>query len=172
MNHGSNRKKIERASASLFLNLYNERFHKNIEIIELRDSPDIYCKDLKTYEEMYLEITLIEDLKGEIAYMLGRGQKPISPVTGSSVRSFFDDVVPILIDRIKDKTQSYYGKNTALVIRQTSPLWEPKEWKIVKDKIISTVGSISERNYGKGIWIICTNTETWPASDTIYQLWP
>ena len=168
----SEKQKIEKASAEIFLNLYNKKFATNFEIIKLQDSPDIFCIDSSTQENLYLEITLQEDLVGEIKAILEANKEPDTDLVSFGVRSFFDDVVPLLIERIKDKSKSFYGEKTALVIRQISPLWEPMDWELVKAGIIQQVGSITSKNYGMGIWVICTDTSTWPASDTIFRMWP
>ena len=172
MNMLSTKQKIEKASAEIFLTLYNQKFNTNFKIIKLQDAPDISCIDPITQEILYLEITLQEDLAGEIKAILEVNNKPKNDLVSFGVRSFSDDVVPLLINRIKEKSKSFYGNRTALVIRQTSPLWETKEWKLVKEKIIREIELITNKNYGMGIWIICTDNSSFPASDTIFRIWP
>ena len=172
MNILSNKQKIEKASADIILNSYNKRFGTNFEIIKLQDAPDIFCTDPITHEDLYLEITLQEDLAGEIKAILEANKEPVTDLVSFGVRSFLDDVVPLVIERIKEKNKSFYGEKTALVIRQTSILWEALEWEVVKVRIIHEVGTITNKNYGMGIWIICKDNSSWPASDTIFRIWP
>ncbi|GIN91118.1 hypothetical protein J22TS1_21690 [Siminovitchia terrae] len=97
---------------------YNNKSNTNFEVYELSDAPDIKYKDNQTNEELVLEITLYEDLKGEIAYLLGRRQEqPTSAITSNTTRQFEGDSLPILLEVIKKKLAKDYGKNVALVVR-------------------------------------------------------
>ena len=142
----------------------------NFVVDHLGETPDVYCIDHHTDKKLNLEITLLEDLPGEIKYVLGRGRKPISPTTKSTAVSFFDDSVEQLEHSLEKKLLSVYGPNTALVIIQVSILWEPKEWDMIADDFRKRVLMGKEQNYGAGVWIICTDNSTWPASDTLFCL--
>lgn len=166
----SEKQRIEKAIGQLFLNLYNALYGTSYTIVELSDSPDVRCQDSSTGRKLELEITLLEDLPGEVAYVLGKARKPVSPTTGMTTVSFFDDSMSQLGSTLAKKLRSSYGKNTALVIKQVSPFWEPKEWEIVADRIRESLLKGKEGHYGAGVWIICTDTTTWPASDTLFCL--
>jgi len=162
--------RIEEATAKLFLNLYNARFSTNFVVDYLGDTPDVVCIDRANNNVLNLEISLIEDLPGDVKYVLGRGSKPTSPTTGTTAVSFTDDVVEQLRKSLEKKLLSSYGANTALVLRQVSPLWEPREWSTVADEFKVKVFAGSENNFGAGVWIICTDNSIRPASDTLFCL--
>ena len=164
----SEKKTIEEATARLFLSLYNKQFSTSFQIDALGDAPDVVCIDPSSEKVLNLEISLLQDLPGDIPYALGRGSKPTSPTTGSTVVSFFKDSVEQLRASLQKKLLSSYGASTALVLRQVSPLWEPKEWALVADDFRQTVLQGSERNFGAGVWIICTDNSIWPAGDTLF----
>ena len=166
----SEKKQIEEATANLFLKLYNKRFDATFEIDQLGDTPDVVCSEPSTGRILNLEISLIEDLPGDIPYALGKGPKPLSPTTGSTVVSFTDDSVEQLRNSLEKKLLSSYGADTALVLRQVSPLWEPKEWALVAESFRQSVLQGRESNFGAGVWIICTDNSSWPAGDTLFCL--
>ena len=163
------KKHIEHSIAVLFLGLYNQRKGTNYEINELQDTPDVTCVDQNTGDFLELEITLLQGLPDEIKHVLGRDKKPISPTTGTTVVSY-DDILDQLKIRLDEKLLSSYGPNTALVLRQVSILWEPKEWKAVADQFREEILKGKEQYYGRGVWIICTDNDSWPVKDTLFCL--
>lgn len=166
----SEKKRIEETTANLFLDLYNEKFGTHLEIDYLSDAPDVVCIDRTDDKVLNLEISLIEDLLGDVKHILGRGPKPKSPVTGTTVVSFTEDAVERLNKSLEDKLLSSYGSSTALVLRQVSPLWEPHEWSMVADEIRDKVLAGRERNFSAGVWIICTDNFPWPSGDALFCL--
>ena len=166
----SDKQQIEETIAETFIDLYNTRMETDFEIIEIRDTPDVYCKDPRTGSELFLEITLIEDLPGYIKHLKGLGQKPKSPSTRSTAISFFDDSVEQLRSSLEDKLLSKYRNNTALVIKQVSVLWENSDWDMVADNIRRDLLNGKEDNYGAGVWIICTDNTPWPATNDLFCL--
>ncbi len=164
------KQKIELATAKIFLSLYNQEKGTAFEVLKPGDAPDILCQDINTGAELGLEITLLEDLPGEIQHMLGRGRQPNSPTTGTSVRSFYDDVEPQLTRALEEKLLSAYGPSTALVIRQTAPIWGPNEWQTIVERVRKDTFRGRERNFGAGVWLICVDSSTWPASDALFCL--
>lgn len=144
------KEQIEVATAEKFLLTYNNKFNTNFEIYELSDAPDIKCKDTQTNEELALEITLYEDLKGEISYLLGRRkEQPTSKITGKTSRQFEGDSLPILIEVFKKKLAKDYGKNVALVVRQVSPVPWTYDIEYIKRNI-----KLLNNPFDKGIWIL------------------
>jgi hypothetical protein len=110
------KQKIEKATAEIFLDLYNKRCSTNFRIVQLGDTPDVECKDQSTGEELFLEITLLEDWEGDIQALLGRGQRrTTSPITGLPAISFRQDTIEKLKERLESKLLANYGPNTALV---------------------------------------------------------
>ena len=166
------KQKIELATAKIFLPLYNREKRTAFEVLRPGDAPDILCQDPNTGAEFGLEITLLEDLPGEIKHILGRGRQPNSPITGTPVRSFYDDVAPQLVHALEDKLLSSYGPSTALVIRQTAPIWGPTEWQTILERLQQEVFRGREHNFGAGVWLICVDSSTWPASNALICLSP
>ena len=166
----SEKQRIEKATAELFLKIYNAKFGTGYQIQELSDTPDVICIDKNSDEVLKLEISLLEDLPGDVPYQLGRNRKPISPTTRTTAVSFWDDTVKQLQKSLENKLLARYDSNTALVLRQVSILWEPEDWEVVAHRFRNGVLVGKENNYGKGVWIICTDNSTWPVSDTIFCL--
>jgi hypothetical protein len=164
------KRKIERATADLFLKLYNENMGSNFEIVKHGDAPDFICKDTITTTDLALEISLLQNIDGEIPYILGRGRQPVSPTTGTTAVSLYDDVYKEIERALKKKLRSHYPGNSALVLRQVSILWSPKDWELVAPSLRSTVLYGKENHFNFGIWIICTDDELWPAEDTLFRL--
>ncbi|PLR69110.1 hypothetical protein [Bacillus sp. UMB0893] len=144
------KEQIELATAEKFLRTYNLEFNTNFIAYEISDAPDILCKDIHTNEKLALEITLHEDLKGEITYLLGRRKdQPKSKITGSTVRQLEGDSLPILIEVIKKKLTKDYGKSVALVVRQVSPIPWTYDIEFIKKNI-----NILNNPFDKGIWLL------------------
>ena len=167
------KQRIEKACANVFLNLLNRQFGTEYKIFKLGDSPDVNCLDSNTNLSLSLEITLLEDITGEIAYLLGRRNKTlVSPVTGLPCTSFSDDSGPKLEQRLAEKSNIDYGPRTALVIKQISPLWFATDWGNYKRTMDMSILDKAKEHFEAGIWIICTNNDTWPTTDDIYALVP
>jgi hypothetical protein len=166
----SQKQQIEKATAEIFLPLYNQRFGTSFAILELSDAPDVICQDTVTGAMLYLEIGLVEDLKGEIADELKRGKQTGESEYIMPVRSLYDDALPNYRKVIQKKMQSAYGKDTALVLRQVSPIWGPDEWRILAAAHLPDLLQGSQAKFGAGVWVICVDSKTWPASDAIVCL--
>jgi hypothetical protein len=149
-----NRKQaIEYDSAFIFLSLYNKEFKTDYEIMELSDIPDIKCKDRLTNAELYLEITLHEDAKGEIPLLLGRTkEKPKAQATKRTVRNDEDESLVILIEAINKKLLKNYGRNVALVVRHMSS----KSWNLHVEQIKNSL-DLKSNPFDKGIWILTSD---------------
>jgi hypothetical protein len=166
----SEKKKIELATAELFLRLYNDEMKTAFSVVSQNETPDVHCKDRKTGQELELEISLLQNLPGEIAFILGRGNQPRSPTTETTAVSLFDDVYKELEKSLSKKLLSKYSEKTALVLRQTSILWSPEDWKLIARDIRNMVLKEREKNYGKGIWIITWNHKVMPTTQMLYRL--
>ncbi|MFC3885027.1 hypothetical protein ACFOU2_16740 [Bacillus songklensis] len=149
-----NRKQaIEYDCAFVFLSLYNNQFKTDYQIMELSDIPDIKCKDRLTNAELYLEITLHEDIKGEIPFLLGRTKKkPTAQPRKGTVKNGEDESLIILIDVINKKLLKKYGKNVALVVRHMSS----KSWNLNVEQVKNSL-DLKNHPFDKGIWIVTSD---------------
>lgn len=148
---------IEKATAEKFLFPYNRRFKTNfvIEDQPAPPDPDVICRDLNTGETLALEITLLEDIIGDIGWALGRLKLP-QPTSGLPARSFDLDTLPRLIHSIIKKRHKDYGSNVALVIRQVFRI--PWDFEVELDNIRSMI-KLGKNPYDKGIWILSITEE-------------
>jgi hypothetical protein len=163
------KQQIELATAEAFLELYNRRKGTDYEPVEVGDTPDIRCQDNSGKKVLDLEITLLEDRPDDIAFLLGRVEFE-DEFSISRVIDFKRDVIPRLKERLEDKFLSYYGERTALLIRQVGPLWSASDWQRDASVVITEVLKGREKNYGMGVWILCSNTSTNPISSDLFPL--
>ena len=155
---------IEKATADAFIKLYNSEARASFSIVEYSDAPDIRCKD-SAGNVFNFEITLTEDRPKDIQAALGRSDhrslaaltKHLADVKAGKahpmdrISCLQGNVSEMLLSRIKPKLIKDYGPNTALVIRDTSPLdWD---WALVADEIKSNL-CFYKNPFDKGIWII------------------
>ena len=155
---------IEKATADAFIELYNSEMGTSFSITEYSDAPDIRCKDSEG-NTFNFEITLTEDRPKDIQATLGRSdhrsldawKKHLADVKAGKanhlerVSCFQGNVTDMLVSRIQPKLRKDYGSNTALVIRDSSPIgWD---WDMVVDQIKDQL-SLDRNPFDKGIWII------------------
>jgi len=138
---------IERATAEEFLRVYNAYSRTNFTIIEHSDSPDFRCRDTSTGESLNLEVTNLEDLHGDIQYLVGRGSR-------QGARSFSQDTLARFRERITDKCMSDYGPSAALVLRQVVPLWTTQDWEMYRDDFQAHIPADCKATFKKGIWVL------------------
>ena len=143
----SEKSQIERATATKFLELYNRTNGSNFCIIEHADSPDFSCDDTESGDQLALEVTLLEDLCGDIAYILGRGVR-------QGTRRFNRDTLDQFKQRISDKCNKDYGPNAALVLRQASILWSKVDWEMFGDDFRNLIPQECNKTYPMGIWVL------------------
>ena len=158
------KKSIERATAEAFIFLYNCRMATTFAIVEYSDAPDVRCRDVEG-NLLNLEITLTEDRSGDIQSALGRSdarsveelRKHLADVKAGKanildrVSCLQGNVVEVLQDRICSKLQKDYGPNTALVVRDASPLgWD---WESVVDRLRDSL-DLTRNPFDEGIWIV------------------
>ncbi len=165
----SEKKRIEIATATSFLQIYNLRNGTNYEPVEIQDTPDVRCQDRSSQEILELEITLLEDRPDDVAYVLGRVEVK-DELSIARVIDFKRDVIPRLIERLEDKLLSAYGERTALLIRQVGPIWTVSDWQREAPAVASQVLAGREKHYGMGVWILCSNTSTIPISNDLFPL--
>lgn len=170
------KEEIEKATADAFIKLYNSKTKSKYSIVEYSDAPDIRCKD-PDGNEFNFEITLTEDHPKDIASLLGRSdhksidslKKHLAEVKAGKAHPLErasclqGNVAAMIAGRIQAKLNKDYGPNTALVVRDSSPLgWD---WDTVKDQVQSSLNL--ERNpFDRGIWVVSY------LKDTIYELLP
>ncbi len=155
---------LELETAEQFIKHYNPQMSTSFRIVEHSDAPDFHCQD-KEGNELKIEITLTEDRTRDIQSLLGRSEarspealKRHLEAVERGEESIFelvsclqDNVSQMALNRIQPKLYKDYGSNTALVIRDISPLdWD---WE---DVIEDLAKSLDLRNnpFDKGIWII------------------
>lgn len=153
------KQRIEKGTAEIFLNAYNNRLGCDFAIERLGDQgkgePDVICKNPKTGEKLSLEVTCLEDVHGDTGYRLGRLVKPISK-SGLTGRSFDFDTLPRIVDRIRVKCQKRFGAHVALVLRQVSGI--PWDFDLELRKIRALI-DLRNNPYDKGIWILSIQRE-------------
>ncbi len=156
---------IEFETAKQFINLYNSQMGTSFSIVKHSDAPDFHCQD-KEGNELKLEITLTEDRPGDIQALLGRSDarspeamKKHNEAVERGEASIFEsvsclqgNVFQIAKNRIQPKIDKMrYGSNTALVVRDVSPLgWS---WETVLDDLASSL-DLRNNPFDKGIWLI------------------
>ena len=161
------KQKIELGTAEGFLCLYNKYSGTSFQISKHGDAPDIRCMD-DSGRELNIEVTATEDQPatendpGDIQAILGRSDhRTVEALADRNKRrsaskellpcSSFDDVVETLVRRISKKLSNDYGKNTALVVRDTSGCdWE---WDEVAEDIASKI-HLSRNPFDEGIWLL------------------
>jgi hypothetical protein len=155
---------IELDTAEKFIDLYNSRMGTSFSIVKHSDAPDFYCQD-KEGTQLKIEITLTEDRPGDIQALLGRSDarspeamkrhneavKRGEESIFESVSCLQDNVSQMAKNRIQPKLDKDYGSNTALVVRDVSPLgWS---WEAVLDDLASSL-DLRNNPFDKGIWLI------------------
>ena len=151
------KEKIEKATAEKFIVVYNGKFKTTFEVKKQSDYPDIICED-KSVNQLNLEITLTEDRDNDIKALLGRSEhKSIEYVreNGTGPSSMLSgNVVDHARNRILGKMSKDYGKNTALVVRDVSPLeWD---WNMCLLEFTKKLEKI-HNPFDKGVWIFTTS---------------
>ncbi len=160
---------IELETAKHFINLYNTKMSASFSIVKHSDAPDFHCED-NNGTELKLEITLTEDRPGDIQALLGRSDarspeamKRHNEAVKRGEASIFDsisclqgDVSQMAKNRIQPKIDKMrYGSNTALVVRDVSPLeWS---WEANLDDLASSL-DLRNNPFDKGIWLIAVSS--------------
>ncbi len=155
---------IQKETADAFIELYNAEMGTSFSIVEYLDAPDIRCIDSEG-NTFNFEVTLTEDRPKDIQAALGRSdhrsiealEKHLADVKAGKahpldrVSCLQGNVTEMIVSRIQPKLKKDYGGNTALVIRDASPVgWD---WDMVIDQIKSQL-SLDRNPFDKGIWII------------------
>lgn len=153
---------IELYSAIAFLKLYNKNMDAQYKILDWDDSPDFVCRDQEG-NELKIEITLTQDKEHDIQAILESSNlRNAENVILQMASCLQTNVMEMLIETVRKKLSKQYGSNTALVIRDASPLdWD---WSMMKEQIMKRILEILESNksfknpFDKGIWIL-TNSK-------------
>jgi len=156
------KKRIEKATAEGFLQLYNGHYHTMFEIRELSDAPDVRCKD-SDRNELNIEVTLTQDRDKDIQALLGRSEhKSIKALEEHNQRvaegkekpifsSLAGNVCENAAAKINDKLLMHYGPNTALVVRDSSGCdWE---WDEITNELKAKL-KLNRNPFDKGIWVL------------------
>ena len=152
-------KEIEKEAARRFLVLYNKRFEFHFEIISINNppDPDISCKDKKSGENLDLEITGLENLKGDMKKEFERIKGgPFYLGESFGMRGNIEKILENLEILLKKKLLiSYSGIPTALVIWRIISLWNCREFNSMAGGAVQKILQGYESNFPKGIWIFC-----------------
>ena len=162
---------VERATAGRFLKVYNQQHDTEFGINELGDSPDVRCIDGRTSDILNLEICVLEDIPGYARWRLGRGPKPTGRF-GSSYRSFSEEVLSELRNRLRDKLTKRYGSKTALVIRQLSPCWDRDDWNRFLANLSWGELGYEPGTFDRGVWLLTLKDENGLSKDDILRIDP
>jgi len=116
---------IEAATAECFLKIYNPHNGTSFKIKKVDDKPDVICCD-SNGRVLKLEITCTADRDDDFQALLGRkGPREFGNVGLSKLSEQGNGPLIQLERRIKNKLKNDYGTNTALVIRDVSPIgWD------------------------------------------------
>ncbi len=164
MGNLSEKQRIEHSTAEGFLDLFNAQTGSQYQVVHIagpNEEPDAVAKDTAG-NVLNIEVSLTEDHDGDVAAMLGRSEhksvealkthiETVKHGNGSiRVNSLQDNVVEKLVERIEKKLCKDYGKNVALVIRETSILWD---WELVIP-LIRTYLQGKRVPFDRGIWLL------------------
>jgi hypothetical protein len=173
MNHIklSEKQTIELASAEGFVAYYNAKYGTNYQIHKVAgdgETPDVLARDSEG-NELGMEITLTEDRIKDIASALGRSDHKSGPALAAHLQrvkegkdelrfnTLTGNVMDILLQRIKAKLHMRYGKDTALIVRDTSAV--PWRWDDVADLVQSNLSNLSVP-FDRGVWLVSRNKES------------
>jgi hypothetical protein len=153
---------IEHATAEAFLLHYNEMHVTSYRITKHGDGPDITARDNRN-DRLQIEITMTEDLVGDIKAALGRSEvrsidslrRHVQLVRQGKAEprasNLAGNVTESLKQRLQAKMKKRYGPNTALVIRDTSGVdWD---WDLMLTDI-KTAFADQPNPFDRGIWIL------------------
>ena len=163
------KKCIEKATADAFLSYYNRQKGTSFRVEEYSDAPDVRACD-EQEEVLQIDVVQTKDRSDDIKVALGRSesrsleslrQQVQGARTGKAVphdlaSKLSGNVTDSLKERFRDKLKMRYGRNTALVIRDTSGVdWD---WDLVQsfEEIIEAVLmelKLGENPYDRGIWL-------------------
>lgn len=162
----SEKRAIERSTAEGFLELYNQRFGTDYEIVDMPapPDPDVLCADTRG-KRLNLEVTNTEDQPEDIKAFLGRSDHlSIEALRARNLRrdppqfrAFTESpdgrptVVDQLVARLAAKMQNDYGRDVALVVRDTSPIgWDwDQALDLIRDRI-----NLSTCSFDRGVWLL------------------
>jgi hypothetical protein len=101
-------KEVELEIAKRFLEIYNSKFRTSFQIVESGEAPDISCQDDGI--ELYLEITVHENLEGDIRKEFERikGHRQ-SLGMSQGQRGNLDNILENLKKRLEKKLQASYS---------------------------------------------------------------
>ena len=142
------KQRIEKATVDAFVPLFNISQGQDYAVLQYGDAPDAKCRN-SSGQVMQVEVTLTEDNPGDLAWSLGKTEnRPPRYWFGNCLQR---NVLNQLLGRLDDKILKRYGKDTALVIRDSSGVdWD---WEYVAEEIRSALRP-RFNPYDMGIWIL------------------
>jgi hypothetical protein len=149
------REATEQTIAKRFLELFNRlrsTQYRYVGPIE-HDPPDVRCQD-PAGRILDLEITRLEDFRGQdLKWLGGRGEKPKGR-WGTGARGFSQDTLDSLVSSLRKKLRIQCGPQTALVFYQISPLWASDAWEGARPVVAKELRSTASL-FLEGIWVVC-----------------
>lgn len=165
----SEKEQIERETVEAFLRVYNAQAGASYRIVRHQDSPDFLCVDVAG-DALGIEVTLTEDRPGDIQALLGRSESR----SVATLEKFLEEVragkrdirerevsmagtaLAIIMERVAKKLAKDYGRNVALVVRDTSGCeWS---WELVIEEMRQSL-DLSRLPFDRGIWILSGDGE-------------
>ena len=159
----------------MFIEKYNFDHQTDYKIVSVAgpdQSPDIIARDCHG-NILSIEVTMTEDNPGDIAAALGRSEhKSIDALrahlkavqTGKErlvVNCLQENVLMILLSRLEKKLLKRYGRNVALVVRETSLPWD---WEMVLPDIHRYLAG-KYVPFDQGIWLLSRG------KDRLMRIW-
>lgn len=161
----SEKQLIELATAEGFLALYNKLYRTNYLVCKVAgvgEVPDVFAKDSHG-NEFGIEVTLTEDRVGDIASALGRSDHKSGDALVAHLQRVKEgreelrfnclsqNVLAVLVERLKAKLNKRYGNNIALVVRDTSAV--PWLWEHVIPLVQANLTGLAVP-FDRGVWLL------------------
>ncbi|MCH7663482.1 MAG: hypothetical protein IH859_06400 [Chloroflexi bacterium] len=130
-------------------------------IIAVGEAPDIRSKDINSGVELDIEITILENLKGDAKteFERIRGDREGFDLSNGQ-RGNFDNILINLEILLDNKLNaSYENTRTALVIGRVTSIWSCNNWKTlpgIREKVRQIIQG-KEDYYPMGIWMFCAS---------------
>ena len=153
----SDKQAIHKSTANSFLRFYNEHYGSRYKIINLQASC-VRCADESRLSSLNLEICVVDELPDEARRTADSRFTPGGPL-GTGAPSIRNDPAERIIERLRDQLNTRQHTDTALVMRQSSPIWSRDEWAEHASQIPWTRIGFQADTFDRGIWALCIKAE-------------
>jgi len=155
-------KKLEKSIAETFLRLLNVEYGTKWQILKEQESPDFICEDSMRQVRIGLEISLVEEIPGQIKHIEAGGPRPVSPISRMTSVTF-DDAWDSLMKRLREKSKMKYGPHTALLLYPVTIIWRKNEWQAWKEcRLDETNRDEYRKIFDLGVWLLCSEGHQYP----------